>query len=52
LDFHRPKRSSDGREGDGCSEKLDIYIRYSQRDEWLDIGFMPRKLISETARER
>jgi hypothetical protein len=26
---------------DGCSEKLDIHIRYSQRDEWIDVGFMP-----------
>jgi hypothetical protein len=25
----------------GCSEKLDIYIRYSQRDEWVDGGLMP-----------
>jgi hypothetical protein len=35
----------------GCSEKLAIHIRYSLRDEWIDIGFMPgapaaRKLIA------
>lgn len=29
----------------GCSEKLDIHVRYSQRDEWIDIGLMPRKLL-------
>jgi hypothetical protein len=33
---------------DGCSEKLDIHIRYSQRDEWLDSGFMPRKLLHKS----
>jgi hypothetical protein len=26
---------------DRCSEQLDIYIRYSQRDEWVDGGLMP-----------
>jgi hypothetical protein len=31
---------------DGCSEKLDIHIRYSQRDEWIDGGVMPRKLVA------
>jgi len=25
----------------GCSEKLEIHIRYSQRDEWIDVGLMP-----------
>jgi hypothetical protein len=25
----------------GCSEKLAIHIRYSQRGEWIDVGLMP-----------
>jgi hypothetical protein len=36
----------------GCSEKLDIHTRYSQRDEWIDVVFMPRKLIAQAVRER
>jgi hypothetical protein len=30
----------------GCSEKLDIHTRYSQRGEWIDVGFMPRKPVA------
>ena len=33
---------------DGCSEKLEIHIRYSQRDEWIDVGLMPRKLLHKS----
>ena len=36
----------------GCSEKMEIHTRYSQRDDWIDIGSMPRKLIAEVTRER
>jgi hypothetical protein len=31
---------------DGCNEKLEIYIRYSKRGEWIEIGLMPRKLVA------